>query len=83
MTDKAEITKGQLIERCESQIEYAQAIIDIYPNDTGAAESRRIAEIALAALTAEPMGWMDELTDNPAVLVAIPQRLMPEGKNNG
>lgn len=83
MTDKPGFTKEQLIERCESQIEYAQAIIDLYPNDVGAAESKRVAEIALAALTAEPMGWMDELTDNPAVLVAIPQRLIPEGKNNG
>lgn len=43
-------TKEQLIERCKSQADYAQAIIDLYPDDVGAAESRRIAEIALAAL---------------------------------
>lgn len=47
-------TKEQLIERCKSQADYAQAILDIYPDDVGAAESLRIAEIALAALTAEP-----------------------------
>lgn len=43
-------TKEQLIERCKSQADYAQAIIDLYPDDVGAAESRRIAEIALSAL---------------------------------
>jgi hypothetical protein len=50
-----EFTKEQLIDRCKSQADYAQAIIDLYPDDVGAAESRRIAEIALASLEAGPV----------------------------
>lgn len=51
-------TKEQLIERCKSKADYAQAIIDLYPDDIGAAESRRIAEIALASLEAEPVAFV-------------------------
>lgn len=56
------LTKEQLIERCKSQADYAQAIIDLYPDDVGAAESRRIAEIALASLEAPAVMYASQET---------------------
>lgn len=78
-----EITKEQLIQFATERKELAAQFMALPHAPEAAKKDFAIAEIALAVLTAEPMGWMDELTDNPAVLVAIPQRLMPEGKNNG
>lgn len=83
MTDKSEFTKEQLIEWANERKELAEQFIDRPHCPEAAHKDLILAEIALAVLMAEPMGWMDELTDNQAVLVAIPQRLIPEGKNNG
>lgn len=87
MTTKAEFTKEQLIEHIKDRIEHRNGLVEAQGIERGFCEYLRkeIAtdEIALSVLTAEPMGWMDELTENPAVLVAIPQRLIPEGKNDG
>lgn len=84
MTDKTEFTKEQLIEHIKGRMEHRSGLVEAQGIERGFCEYLRkeIAtdEIALAALTAKPIGWMDELTDNPAVIVAIPQRLMPEGK---
>lgn len=56
----AEFTKEQLAKRCKSQIEAMQWLLDRCPGDVNANESLRVAEIALAALTAEPLAWTDE-----------------------
>lgn len=81
MTDKTGFTKEQLIEHCKKEIGEWREADSLFQEDFEYPRIQAAAlEIALAALTAEPIGWMDELTDNPAVIVAIPQRLMPEGK---
>lgn len=78
-----QFTKEQLIGQAEANIMMMKVslthITDRYEREDIGIDLR-LAEIALAVLTSEPIGWMDELTDNPSVIVAIPQRLMSEGK---
>lgn len=50
----AELTREQLIEHAEAQITYLRAALEIQP-DVGASEMLRLMEIALSALSTEPV----------------------------
>lgn len=76
-------TKEQLIQFAIERKELAAQFMALAHAPEAAKKDFAILEIALAALEAEPIGWMDELNDNPSVIVPIPQHLMPENENNG
>ncbi|MFI8014958.1 hypothetical protein ACIEGK_27590 [Citrobacter freundii] len=53
-------TKEQLIEWAKDCRMLAQCAVDARPDDVAAAKNLKLAEIALAALTAEPLMWVNE-----------------------
>lgn len=58
----AEFTKEQLIEQAQKNIAVLRGAVEKVPGGSDAAVIHlRLAEIALSALTAEPVGWTDEV----------------------
>lgn len=70
-------TKEQLILKAQENVEFFRERLGLMPQSQPMALSLRLAEIALAALTADDCVYLDPDGDDAEVLVPIPQRLMP------
>lgn len=55
-----QFTKEQLIERGKQEFGQLKQVALLFPESQLAAMDVRLAEIALAALTAEPLAWTDD-----------------------
>lgn len=56
-----EFTKEQLIAKAEERRDHAQSCLAVFPNDEEYAADKRLAEIALALLEAEPVSINDDM----------------------